>query len=81
MPVGAAVLHVGFQDDYLYVWALVDTSPELPKQERLFSLRGTGHEVSFDAASRAKFVGSAVHPNVPLVMHVWEGSLLPGEVR
>lgn len=68
MPRQARILRVDFQDHDLRMWAMVD--PEMPRVERRFALRGTGQ----DAAGLwwETYVGTAIHPTVDLVVHVWE---------
>jgi len=45
LPVGAKVLKFENQNNVPTIWALVDPSPSVPKETRLFRLAGTGHEI------------------------------------
>lgn len=69
MPAGAIVRHVGTQKPgggNLCVWAEVDTSPAIPKVERVFHIRGTGHPVP---TGGVEFVATVI--DGPFVWHVW----------
>lgn len=68
MPRQARILRVDFQGHDLCMWVMVD--PEMPKVERRFSIRGTGQ----DAAGLwwETYIGTAIHPTAPLVLHFWE---------
>jgi hypothetical protein len=44
MPMGAQVVHAGFQGTRLCLWALVD--PEAPAVPRRFLIVGTGQEIT-----------------------------------
>ncbi len=63
MPQSAHILHAGFQNDRLCVWAMVQTNCE--KVKRSISVFGTGHNIPF---SHGQYVGSAVSDT--LVWHV-----------
>ena len=49
LPVGAEVVHFGSQGLDLCFW-YIDTDLTAGKEERHFSVRGTGHDIEFSAA-------------------------------
>jgi len=67
LPSGAALLHLGEENDSLYVWALVDT--EQPYEQRDLMLAGTGWEMP---ATPGRHVGTVQMRN-GLVFHLFEG--------
>lgn len=65
---GAWFLHVGWQPDALYVWAMVDT--DKPMQDVRFKILGTGWPIEGDGVEWS-FVGTVQTP-VGLVWHVFK---------
>jgi hypothetical protein len=65
MPYGAEILSVGFQDDCLKLWALVDIDAA-PKLRNIL-VRGNGHNIRL---TNLLFIGTAFKDN--LVFHVFE---------
>ena len=68
LPRGAEWMDVQYQGPDLVAWALVD--PELPTVDRLLQIAGTGHYVS--GRTDVVYLGTAQHPEVPFVVHVFE---------
>ena len=67
MPRGAHILCIDVQRGVYCLWALVD--PEAEKEQRTFSIVGTGHQIA-DAA-RLDYIGSAQLGDA-LIFHVFE---------
>lgn len=66
MPAGAKILTMQEQHGKPCIWALVDTC--LPKENRVFCIHGTGHEVSSPHAK--EYVGT--YQLLGGVFHVFE---------
>jgi len=49
LPMGSRLLHVGIQEEGLFIWAFVD--PERPKEPRSFTVIRTGDPISWQAAT------------------------------
>lgn len=60
-------LHVGFQGNELFVWAMVDT--ESLKKEKSFFIYGTGHSLPEKAGLH---IGTTFSPNGIFVWHIFE---------
>jgi Na+/H+ antiporter NhaB len=71
MPVGAQIIDVKIQHDVPTIWAIVDTSPDVPKEARFFTLLPTGSAISNDMV----YVDT-IHINEgnALVFHLFETS-------
>ncbi len=69
MPAGARILSVQVQHNIPQIWAVVDVL--MPKVERAFWVRGTGHELGIAAAG--KFVGTFQLDGGSLVFHLFDG--------
>jgi hypothetical protein len=70
MPEGAEPLEVGFQGSQLCLWALVD--PEVTGREQFtFIVKGTDHEGTDEQMNWETYVGTAIHPQIRLVVHVF----------
>jgi len=67
MPSGAQILAVRFQEDGLYVWAVVDTDG--PMRPRRFGVFGTGHQIPVRSST---YCGTAEMPLEKLIFHVFE---------
>lgn len=66
LPRGAKILTVGAQQNYIYVWALVDSTKK-PEVTRQFRLVGTGHPIEKD---NLRFIGTVFV--ACLVYHLFE---------
>lgn len=73
LPKGAVVLSVGCQGESLNLWAQVDPT-ETEHEDRIFEVRGTGHELPVVAPSemRREFIGTTMMLDGALVWHVFE---------
>lgn len=71
LPQGAELLSVAFQGDNLCMWALINDDPDVPRHRRVIDIAGTGHPLE-DGSIRHAFVGTAFHPTMSLVFHVFE---------
>jgi hypothetical protein len=78
LPVGATALHVGYQDDGVFLWALViaerdsPTGPgPVPTEPRAFLTLGTGHRAH--PALIGRHVGTVAFDG--LVWHAFETGL------
>ena len=69
MPKGAVILDVKDQRGAPQMWALVDTDPELVKEERHFRLVGTGHLIE---DGNLVHIASFLMHDGALVFHVFE---------
>jgi hypothetical protein len=69
MPKGALVLTVQAQAGEPVVWAIV--SPDAPKVQRWFHVRGTGHETA--GAESMPYVGTFQVHGGQLVFHLFDG--------
>ena len=67
MPAGAKVLTVAAQGERVCIWALCD--PDAPKENRDFTILGTGFSAPPDASA---YLGTA-HTTDGFVWHVFEG--------
>ena len=68
MPKGARVLSVQVQAGKPYIWAVVDPARE--REQRFFSLRGTGHPDN--GAGDMRFIGTFQLAGGGLVFHLFE---------
>lgn len=68
MPIGAEILTVQEQYGKPCLWALVDA--ESKKENRIFCIHGTGHDVSSSHAK--KYVGTYQLMDGSLIFHVFE---------
>jgi hypothetical protein len=73
MPVESKILTVQGQDHDICIWAEVDTEAE--KEEVLFEVFGTGHELTENMGTGREYVGTAQMYGGSLVFHVyrWTG--------
>lgn len=69
LPLQAEVLSVALQDENFVLWALVDMHQQVTEL-RLFSVVGTGWELSSDLYSGGKYIGRI--DESPYVWHVFE---------
>lgn len=72
MPEGAEILTAQFQDGFLCLWAMVDSSKQA--KERVIEIFGTGNPIPPFVGVRS-FIATAQQPNYPLVWHVFESVL------
>lgn len=79
IPVGAKVLHVGFQTHVPHIWILVD--PDAPKEKVIYWVIGTGH--GMPAEILLEHVGTALSDEESYVWHVFEeiGGAIPPQKR
>jgi hypothetical protein len=70
LPKGAKILSVQSQNDKPVLWCLVDT--EAPKENRMFRLAGTGHEIGKEIENRIEFIGTFQILNGAFVGHLFE---------
>lgn len=73
MPVGAQILHLGWQPTnarQVQMWALVDPDPTHPVQHRRFRIYGTGHPIP--NPHELRHVGTVLTFDGQLVWHVFE---------
>lgn len=70
MPKGARILTVQEQHGQPAIWAEVDTEAE--KEERLFEVFGTGHEMPNDMGVEREYVGTFQLRGGALVFHLYE---------
>jgi len=68
MPLGARVLCVQMQRDTPQIWVMVD--PNAKKVKRMFTIRGTGHDIS-DLKPDQTYIGTFQVKEM-LVFHVFE---------
>lgn len=73
IPAGSKLLTAQGQNDQICVWAEVDT--EAHKEEVLFEVFGTGHEIPENMGTAREYVGTAQIHGGALVFHVyrWTG--------
>jgi hypothetical protein len=73
MPVGAKLLTAQGQNDQICVWAEVDS--EADKEEVIFEIFGTGHEILTGMGVDREYIGTAQIFKGELVFHVyrWTG--------
>ena len=73
IPTGAKLLTAQGQNDKICVWAEVDTDAE--REEVLFEVFGTGHEIPEQLGASREYVGTAQIHGGALVFHVyrWTG--------
>lgn len=69
MPKGAKILHTGFQNRELFLWALVDVS-ELETETRCFKSVATGGIIH--TSEIKQFIGTVFENNAEFVWHVFE---------
>lgn len=69
MPKGSKILHVGFQNRELFVWALVDVS-EAETETRCFRLVATGGIIH--TSEIKQFIGTVFENYGGYVWHVFE---------
>lgn len=70
MPIGAEILSVQGQADQGCIWALVD--PDAEKEERIFEVYGTGHDINYDMGVDRKHIGTFQVMGGTLIFHVFE---------
>lgn len=68
LPVGAHILSVGNQHDYLCLWAMIDPSNE--QQARTIEIIGTGNPIEVSQNINRRFIGTAIFTT--FVWHVFE---------
>lgn len=69
MPIGAQPLHVGMQDNKVYIWMEVES--EYPIESRQLWLYGTGWDLA-EMPRRCPYLGTAQNDQ-SLVWHVFDG--------
>lgn len=70
MPIGAEILTVQEQRDHPCIWALVD--PNAQREERIFEVFGTGHEINYDMGVERKYINTFQLAEGDLVFHLFE---------
>ncbi len=73
MPYDARVLTVQMQGDDLQLWALVHDQAGWPKQDRTFSIYGTGNPIPLWPG---EYIATVQTHNGSLVWHIFERSNL-----
>jgi hypothetical protein len=68
MPIGAEILTIQEQNEKPCLWALVDT--EAKKENRVFCIHGTGHEISSIKAK--KYIGTYQLLDGSAIFHIFE---------
>lgn len=71
LPKDARILHVGTQNDNIYIWAHVDTR----KEDTLRTIRiySTGQNIDdYDQAAYMHYLNTVQFPDSGLVFHVYE---------
>lgn len=73
MPIGAEILSVGYQphcgEDFIQIWALTETDPNINLEKRKFRVAGTGHDID---EPNLTYIGLVSIQNGRLVFHVFE---------
>ncbi len=69
IPYGAKILNADFQDDQLFIWALVEKNNI--KESRCFKAYGAGHEIPYMPDSKLIYISTAFMDN-GLVFHIFE---------
>jgi hypothetical protein len=69
LPMGAKILSVQTQRETPCIWALVDIGSNLPFQDRVFILRGTGHPIN---ESSLLYIGTFQLENGEFIFHLFE---------
>ncbi len=70
LPEDSKVLCVDSQRGVPYIWALVDSSDEVPLEERWFRLVGTGHVITED--EDLDYIGTFQLQNGSFIGHLFE---------
>lgn len=73
MPEGAEILTFQNQRGNPCIWALVD--PTKPKEERMFEIYGTGHDIHEDMGIDREYIGTIISEQGMLVWHLFERAL------
>ena len=69
MPQGAKILTVQMQYDVPCIWALVD--PDMPLEQRVFRLAGTGHPI-YESLINLDYIGTFQMSRGDLIFHLLE---------
>lgn len=70
MPVGAEILTVGVQEDFICIWALVNDDHAI--EERTFEIFGTGNPIHGDMGISRNYLGTVFMHDGKLVWHIFE---------
>lgn len=65
LPLGAEILHMGWQNEQLFLWARVD--PDAVKENREFIGIGTGQDLPYEAKKHI-----ATYTTGPFVVHIFD---------
>jgi len=69
LPLGAEILTVQTQDDQLYLWAMVNTWPDILKKHRCIEIIGTGNPVP---TGNLRYISTIQMMGGGLIFHVFE---------
>jgi hypothetical protein len=72
LPIGAKVLSVGNQREFVFMWALVNTGSHCNTEKRIFVIKGTGHSIEDGDLDGARFIGTVMLMGGSLIFHVFE---------
>lgn len=70
MPIGATILHIGAQNNNIYLWALCD--PLAEKEARYFEVNATGQDIYYDMGVERNYLGTVHLHKDSLIFHVFE---------
>jgi hypothetical protein len=70
MPLEAKILHVDEQHGKICLWAEVDD--DLPEEERIFEIFGTGHKMIEQMGISREYIGTAKMQGGSFIFHVYE---------
>lgn len=72
LPRGAKILKVDVQRGIVYLWALVNLNPVMPKENHTIRIVGTGHDIDDRDVPQMNHIGTFQLYNGDFIGHAFE---------